>query len=76
MLGGWKPKSDIPSLVEMYLRKVRVTTVTSPAFFPSLYKKQINMNVVCQRCKLTVSLKSKITNKIKCFSILSAGNPG
>lgn len=34
MLGGWKPKSDLPSLVEMYLRKVRVTTVTVPGFLP------------------------------------------
>lgn len=24
LFGGWKPKSDIPSLVDMYLNKVRV----------------------------------------------------
>lgn len=23
MLGGWKPKSDIPSLIEMYLNQVK-----------------------------------------------------
>lgn len=23
LIGGWKPKSDIPKLVDMYIRKVR-----------------------------------------------------
>lgn len=27
LFGGWKPKSEIPSLVEMYLRKVDCYTV-------------------------------------------------
>ena len=27
LFGGWKPKSDIPNLVDMYVRKVRFTLV-------------------------------------------------
>lgn len=28
LFGGWKPKSDLPSLVEMYIKKVILTTET------------------------------------------------
>lgn len=28
LFGGWKPKSDLPSLVDMYIKKVILTTET------------------------------------------------
>lgn len=32
LFGGWKPKSDLPSLVDMYLREVRTSALTSWSF--------------------------------------------
>lgn len=33
LFGGWKPKSDLPSLVDMYIKKVILTTETSLGYY-------------------------------------------